>query len=104
MDFRAEVVGSESRMRESWAMRDVRWVGGLVGLYCVVGFTTGFGIGGCEPYASGLYGIDRDAPFRGSRSAALLFSAPLRLVLDLHLIWRRIAHMCGRAIPSRGLC
>lgn len=63
MDFRAEVVGSESRMRESWAMRDVRWVGGLVGLYYAIDIVFGCGIVGCDQYTGGLYGVGERRTF-----------------------------------------
>ena len=35
VDLRAEVVGSESRMRDSWPIRDERWISMSVG--CFVG-------------------------------------------------------------------
>lgn len=74
MDLRAEVVGSESRMRDSWAMRDVRWSGGLVGLYFAVDLMFGCGIGGCEPCASGLYGMEERRTFsRISLSCSSVF-------------------------------
>jgi len=34
VDLRAEVVGSESRIRESWPIRAERWVSVSVGLFC----------------------------------------------------------------------